>query len=133
MTKDWTCTAYAMDAETGNELAYDLKWSMVEAEGWDKKNPKWKTMPELMMRYRSAAIFSRLFFPDVIMGMYTADELEDIHGKPIQQIVTTSEEIDDLDSKLEGEVSEPEQDQNDAPVSDEEAIQAEIESTKEAK
>jgi hypothetical protein len=35
-------------------------------------------MPELMLRYRSAAFFARLYAPDITLGMQTAEEVEDI-------------------------------------------------------
>jgi len=48
-------------------------------EGWYHRNgSKWKTMPDLMLRYRAAAFFGRLYAPDVLMGMHTVDEVEDI-------------------------------------------------------
>jgi hypothetical protein len=56
---------------------------MAKAEGWSTKNgSKWKTMPELMLRYRAAAFFGRLYAPDVLSGMHSADEVEDVHGRP---------------------------------------------------
>jgi hypothetical protein len=39
-------------------------------------------MPELMLRYRAAAFFGRLYAPDVLSGMHAADEIEDVHGRP---------------------------------------------------
>ena len=35
-------------------------------------------MPELMLRYRAATFFGRLYAPDILMGMRTAEELGDI-------------------------------------------------------
>jgi hypothetical protein len=56
---------------------------MAKAEGWlDKAGSKWKTMPELMLKYRAAAFFGRLFAPEVLMGMQTSEEVIDI--TPIQ-------------------------------------------------
>lgn len=47
---------------------------LTSAEGWlDKSGSKWKTMPEVMIRYRAAAFFGRLNCSDLIMGIYTAD------------------------------------------------------------
>ncbi len=52
---------------------------MAEAEGWSKKSgSKWKTMPELMLSYRAATFFGRMYCPDLLMGMQTQDELQDI-------------------------------------------------------
>jgi len=57
---------------------------MAKAEGWvDKSGSKWKTMPELMMRYRAAAFFGRLYAPEITMGMHSVEEIVDIqHEEP---------------------------------------------------
>ena len=36
----------------------------------------WRTMPEIMMKWRAVSACARVVFPDVIMGMYTADEID---------------------------------------------------------
>lgn len=52
---------------------------MAVREGWyTKSDSKWQTMPELMIRYRAAAFFGRLYAPDVIMGMHSSDEVADM-------------------------------------------------------
>lgn len=52
---------------------------MAKDEGWiDKDGSKWKTMPELMMRYRAASFFAKTECPEVLMGFSTAEEIEDI-------------------------------------------------------
>lgn len=59
---------------------------MAKAEGWlDKNGSKWKTMPELMIRYRAATFFGRLYAPEVLMGFQTADEIQDIQYEPVNQ------------------------------------------------
>ena len=77
---DFGCRAYAADKETGEEcLGALINWEMVKAEGWASKNgSKWKTMPEQMLRYRAAAFFGRLYAPEIMMGMQTAEELNDV-------------------------------------------------------
>ena len=35
-------------------------------------------MPELMLRYRAAAFFGRLYAPEILMGMQTAEEVQDV-------------------------------------------------------
>jgi hypothetical protein len=81
------CTAYATHKATGAVCEATVTWEMVEAEGWSKKDgSKWKTMPDLMFRYRSAAFLARLYCPEVIMGMATIDELEDIANSQYQPI-----------------------------------------------
>jgi hypothetical protein len=51
---------------------------MAEAEGWTKKNgSKWKTLPALMLRYRSASFFANLNCPELTSGFYTKEEMLD--------------------------------------------------------
>ena len=50
-------------------------------EGWAGRNPKWKTMPELMLKYRAAAFFSRTECPSVLMSFQTAEEVVDVKGE----------------------------------------------------
>lgn len=37
-----------------------------------------KTMPDLMLRYRAATLFARLFAPELTMGLHCDDEIIDI-------------------------------------------------------
>lgn len=54
--------------------------SMAKAEGWTK-NSKWTTMPDLMLAYRAAAFFARVYCPSVLMGVSVEGEIEDITSK----------------------------------------------------
>lgn len=66
-----------------------VTWDTVKGEGWlDKSGSKWKTMPDLMFRYRCAAFFARTFCPDVLNGLQTADEVRDVHGYGDDNVVT---------------------------------------------
>ena len=73
------CIAWTTDKQ-GNRLeSPKITMAMAKAEGWvQKTGSKWKTMPELMIRYRAAAFFSRLYCPEITMGMQTADEVVDV-------------------------------------------------------
>lgn len=76
---EYGCTAWARDSSGEVLEGPKVTLKMATAEGWTTKGgSKWKTMPELMFRYRAAAFFGRLYAPDVLMGMGTADEAEDI-------------------------------------------------------
>jgi len=74
------CRAYAVDLATGERLeGVWVTMEMAAAEKWiDKAGSKWKTMPQLMMRYRAAAFFTRQFAPEVSMGIMTQEEVYDI-------------------------------------------------------
>lgn len=81
---EYGCTAWAKDLATGEKLeGPKVTWAMVKAEGWlAKAGSKWKTMPELMFRYRAAAFFGRLYAPDILMGMHTQEEVADMPVSP---------------------------------------------------
>lgn len=51
--------------------------AMAKAEGWIS-NQKWKSMPEQMLGYRAAAFFARLHCPEALLGIQTAEEVEDV-------------------------------------------------------
>lgn len=58
-----------------------ITMQMAKAEGWiDKNGSKWKTMPQQMLQYRAATFFARVFCPDLLMGLPTADEVRDTYG-----------------------------------------------------
>lgn len=80
----WRCRAVATSKEDGELLEGPwVTWEMAEAEGWTKKSgSKWKTMPELMIRYRAAAFWSRLYAPDISLGLMTSEEVSDIGPGP---------------------------------------------------
>lgn len=73
------CEASATDKETGDTYIQTVTMKMAESEGWTK-NPKWQTLPDLMLQYRSAMFLIRLHFPEVLMGMQSKEELDDIAG-----------------------------------------------------
>lgn len=75
--KPIACTAFAYD-KMGNKLeGPKVTMDMAKGEGWTS-NPKWTTMPDLMFRYRSASFFGNTYVPDILMGMKTVEEVEDM-------------------------------------------------------
>ena len=73
------CVAYAIEKETGERLdSPRVSIQMAIDEGWLTKNgSKWQTMPELMLRYRCASFFGRLYAPELLMGLQTSEEVHD--------------------------------------------------------
>lgn len=70
------CVAWAYDKADGERLeGSEVNLKMAKDENWGSK---WKTMPEQMLMYRSATFFGRIYAPDVMLGMRTVDEVEDI-------------------------------------------------------
>lgn len=55
---------------------------MAVRDGWyERKGSKWQTLAGLMLHYRAATFFGRLYAPELLMGLPTVEELEDI-GAP---------------------------------------------------
>ena len=59
----------------------EVTMQMAQAEGWTS-NSKWKNMPELMLAYRAAAFFARVYCPEALMGVQTAEEIYDADAIP---------------------------------------------------
>lgn len=70
-------TAFAVLKDTGQEVSVTCDMKMAAAEQWTK-NPKYRTMPEVMLRYRSAAFLVRFYAPDVMLGYQTVEEVADV-------------------------------------------------------
>jgi hypothetical protein len=70
-------TCFANLAKSGREVRATVSMAMAKAEGWTK-NTKYQTMPELMLKYRSATLLTRLYAPGVLFGIPAADENEDV-------------------------------------------------------
>lgn len=81
-TDNWGCYVQATrlsDGEVCTGTIVDM--AMAKAEGWTAKSgSKWITMPEQMMQYRAAAFFARIFCPNALMGLQTAEEVQDVNG-----------------------------------------------------
>ncbi len=74
-----TCRAWVLEKETGERLdGPTVSMQMAIDEGWLTKNgSKWQTMPEIMLRYRAASLFGRLYAPELLMGLQTQEEVHD--------------------------------------------------------
>lgn len=70
-------TAYAILKSNNEEISYTIGMREAIAENWTK-NPKYKSLPELMLRYRAATLLIRTHVPEVINGMHMVEEIEDV-------------------------------------------------------
>ena len=68
-------TAFAELSGTCKRVEMTADMAMAQAEGWTK-NPKYKSIPETMLRYRSAAALIRLYCPEVMIGLPIGIEVE---------------------------------------------------------
>ncbi|WP_408580253.1 hypothetical protein [Burkholderia cenocepacia] len=77
---DKVCVAWAIEKETGERIESPaVSIEMAVKEGWYTKNgSKWQTMDEVMLRYRTASFFGKLYAPELLMGLTTVEEAADI-------------------------------------------------------
>ncbi|MGB3432425.1 hypothetical protein [Achromobacter sp.] len=77
---DKVCVAWAIEKETGEVIESPaVSIEMAVLEGWYTKNgSKWQTMDEVMLRYRTASFFGKLYAPELLMGLQTVEEAQDI-------------------------------------------------------
>lgn len=106
-----TCLVWVTCPTTGEKIVGpEVSIKMAKAEGWDNKSgSKWPTMPDLMLSYRAAAFFARLYLPDLILGLQTVDEIRDITVDPetgaVQSVTTRG--VRGLKQRLSGGSDEP--------------------------
>lgn len=79
---DLSVTASATLAKTDEEISANVSMKMAIAEGWVRNN-KYKTMPEHMLKYRAATFLIRLHLPEVLNGLQTVEELEDVKAAEV--------------------------------------------------
>lgn len=107
-----SCRAWAEDYSGHKVFGPKITMAMANQEGWTSKNgSKWKTMPDVMIQYRAASFFGRMNCPDMIMGIYSSDEVLDMGELPTDGIALV------VDPST-GEVQETEIEEN-KPVSQE--------------
>lgn len=85
-----SCVAWAT-AKDGKRIESPVvSIAMAKAEGWlGRTGSKWKTMPDLMLRYRAASFFGRLNCPEFLFGMMSEEESEEIPAVTVSSPKTT--------------------------------------------
>lgn len=80
---EWGCRCVAQDRDSKEEcLGALITIGLAKAEGWTSKNgSKWKTMPEQMLMYRAASFWTRIYAPELSLGMQTREEVIDTYGE----------------------------------------------------
>lgn len=95
---DKVCVAWAIEKETGEVIESPaVSIEMAVLEGWYTKNgSKWQTMDEVMLRYRTASFFGKLYAPELLMGLQTVEEAQDIIEASTGPDGTISVNVDEL-------------------------------------
>lgn len=123
--KAYKVRAYAMDKESGERCDGPfITWKMVDGEGWSKKSgSKWVTLPDLMFRYRAAGFWTRLYAPEVSMGILMREEAEDVWvaASVVPSAPTDTGNLKALEADLRGEPA-PIEHRDDMPTVDPQAL-----------
>lgn len=100
-----SCVAYATVKSTGETVESPaVSIDMAKKEGWmDKNGSKWKTMPDLMLRYRAAAFFGRLYAPEILMGMHAEDEIIDAGLGTVKDVTPTGNVFKEIETLIKEE------------------------------
>lgn len=99
-----TVIAWTTDMDGNRVDGPPVSIETAKKEGWYSKNPKWKSIPELMLRYRAGAWFARLYCPDLLCGLQTVDELQDVHG--VIDVTPEASELNTLFDELAEEIED---------------------------
>ena len=126
--KPYSCVAWT--TKNGRKIeGMEVNMQMAQDEGWYGKNgSKWKTMPQLMLRYRAASFFSSLNCPELTMGIHTREEIEDGNFKEypmedlqkiVQKDIEQNANAKEFEEVAEGEVvTEPDVQEATAPFAE---------------
>lgn len=90
------CRVWAVDQKLNEELSYE---SPAFSDIQPKNSPLWKTKPDLQLYYNTSRDWARVYFPDVILGVYSNDELFDaalLNETSKLKVVTPIKETDQV-------------------------------------
>lgn len=95
--KPYACTCWT-ELNGRKVSGIKITMDMAEKEKWLQKNgSKWQTMPQVMLRYRAASFFARMNCPELSIGLYSKEELDDfpvkkVRKKSLNDIIASNEE-----------------------------------------
>lgn len=88
---DYGCVAWTETKEGKRLSSSKITIGMAKKEGWyQKSGSKWQTMPEQMLRYRAASFLGRIYAPDILMGMQSTEEVEDVYAAEPKDVTPVS-------------------------------------------
>ena len=108
-------TCYAIDRETNERLEVTVTRAQAERAGWTK-NAKYREMGEQMLSYRAATFFVRRYCPEVMLGMMTVEEANElprhveteVYTDPLDAALAPLDAPDKTATEIQAQVHEPE-------------------------
>jgi hypothetical protein len=74
-----SCRAYGVRADQSVD-EFEVSFAQAKAAGWVDRNPNWKTLTDLMLKYRSSTYLARTYCPELLLGLQTREEIIDVDG-----------------------------------------------------
>jgi hypothetical protein len=116
-------TASAVLRDTGEVITATVSMKEAAADGWTR-NPKYKSIPEQMLRWRAATRLINLYMPEVLFGLGVREEAE---VRPAQVTVESSGSVvADLNRQIAAKAGQNESDSGDELVVETVAVQEEL-------
>lgn len=109
----WTEEECVMEFSRGKKKYHPVSYTMEDAKraGLLSVNPRtgkmregWAKYPKEMLKARCLAKGARLYCADIIQGMYTVDELEDITDEEPEPEIVLTASAKDMISNIEGKI-----------------------------
>jgi hypothetical protein len=93
-------TATATLWETQEQVTATVTMKEAAADGWTR-NPKYRSIPEQMLRWRAATRLINLYLPEVLFGLGVREEAETrIQRAAVSEVETTGDPIADLNRQI---------------------------------
>jgi hypothetical protein len=90
----------------GTEVTSTVSLQTAKKAGWTK-NAVYNSIPEQMLRYRAAVFLIRAHWPEVLFGMSTKEELEDVVAAKTNPEVIAKPDIKIIEATIEPEQPQP--------------------------
>jgi len=84
-----TVRARCVDAETGDEIVGPAATMRMAIDDNWVKNEKYRSMPEIMLRNRALAFLVRYHYADILAGLPSAEELQDVDAATVATVATS--------------------------------------------
>jgi len=106
----YECTMKRNGVGFEDEITCSFTLTDARIRGLDKKNPSYRTMPKIMCRKRASSQAGKELFSDVMQGVYTRLEVEEMQAaNPEPEVITEGKEFEVIDSpELEVAIEEAE-------------------------
>lgn len=115
-------TASAVLRETGEVITATASMKEAVADGWTR-NQKYQSIPEQMLRWRSASRLINLYFPEVLFGMGVREEAEVQKVQVAETPAPSGDTIADLNRQIAAQSQTLAQEVAAAPVVEAEVVE----------